>query len=369
MDYIRLVDITNQYPNLPSYVRQNEKLVNLFGLYKETNKLEFKMPSIEHIKPVDDLSLRLIFGFRKNVEDKNIQYFTSQQFYSDMEASNIEGNPYFYLQSNKVEFIVLVNLEKFISTFEGLKEIENKQGINVKINNFINEDNSVNYERLMRYLNWVLSKPSLDEIDTDGVIPAERLAEWEVGDYDPIMMKWKFSEKKNNTSGNSSSNNHYKLIKIHNVKNAIAGDKRFIVKEDPRISRGLISRLRSRSRSQSQLENQIEILEGNSFYGIIVQENFKNTYKLWEIFEADGVTKRGFLLLHNEDDVVQIKENTSTPTTNEDEPRGPRGIRLGNRNRNRGENNTQEQPPQTSEQPQTNPSRPRGINFGNRRFN
>ncbi len=196
MDYIRLVDITNQYPNLPSYVRQNEKLVNLFGLYKETNKLEFKMPSIEHIKPVDDLSLRLIFGFRKNVEDKNIQYFTSQQFYSDMEASNIEGNPYFYLQSNKVEFIVLVNLEKFISTFEKLKEIENKQGIDVKINNFIRQDSSVNYEKLMRYLDWVLSKPSLDEIDTDGVIPADKLAEWEVGDYDPIMMKWSFNKDK-----------------------------------------------------------------------------------------------------------------------------------------------------------------------------
>lgn len=356
MDYIRLVDITNQYPNLPSYVRQNEKLVNLFGLYKETNKLEFKMPSIEHIKPVDDLSLRLIFGFRKNIEDKNIQYFTSQQFYSDMEASNIEGNPYFYLQSNKVEFIVLVNLEKFISTFEGLKEIENKQGINVNINNFINEDSSVNYERLMRYLNWVLSKPSLDEIDTDGVIPAERLAEWEVGDYDPIMMKWKFSEKKNNTSGNSSSNNHYKLIKIHNIRNAIAGNKRFITKEDPRNS-GVLG------------FDSPELLEGDSFYGIVIQENFKNVYKVWEIFQSDGVTKIGFLLLHNEDDVVQIKENTSTPTTNEDEQRGPRGIRLGNRNRNRGENNIQEQPPQTSEQPQTNPTRPRGINFGNRRFN
>ena len=65
MDYIRLLDITNQYPNLPSYVRQNEKLVNLFGLYKETNKLEFKMPSIEYIKPVDDLNLRLILDLEK----------------------------------------------------------------------------------------------------------------------------------------------------------------------------------------------------------------------------------------------------------------------------------------------------------------
>lgn len=196
MDYIRLLDITNQYPNLPSYVRNNEESVTLFGLYKETNKLDYKLPSIEYIKPIDDLNLRLIFGFRKNVEDKNIKYYTSQKFYSDIEASNIEGNPYFYLQANKVEFIVLVNLEKFISIYEGLKEIENKQGINVKINNFINENSSINYEKLMRYFDWVLSKPSLDEIDTDGVIPADKLAEWEVGDYDPIMMKWSFNKDK-----------------------------------------------------------------------------------------------------------------------------------------------------------------------------
>lgn len=205
MDYIRLVDITNQYPNLPSYVRQNEELVNLFGLYKETNKLEFKLPSIKHITPIDDLNLRLIFGFRKNAQDTDVKYYTSQNFYSDMEASNIEGNPYFYLQSNKVEFIVFVDLEKFISSFQKLKEIENKQGINVLLNNFINSDSSIDYEKLMKFLDWVLSKPTLDEIDTDGVIPADKLALWEVGDYDPILMQWSFNKDKDSNKKLSTS--------------------------------------------------------------------------------------------------------------------------------------------------------------------
>lgn len=351
MDYIRLLDITNQYPNLPSYVRNNEESVTLFGLYKETNKLDYKLPSIEYIKPIDDLNLRLIFGFRKNVEDKNIKYYTSQKFYSDIEASNIEGNPYFYLQANKVEFIVLVNLEKFISIFEGLKEIENKQGINVKLNNFISSDSSVDCEKLMRYLDWVLSKPSLEEIDTDGVIPADRLAEWETGDFDPIMMKWTFNENKNNTTGNNSSNKQYKVIKIYNIPNAILGNKRYIFKQDPR----------SNTRNIELTSNQ-EILEGDSFYGIVIDENFKNNYKLYEVFQADGITKRGFLTIHKNDEITEVKESTTPPNTNEGPRRGP----LGQTRRNQNQNNTGEQtPPQTNQQT-VNQTRPRGISFGNR---
>jgi len=300
MDYIRLVDIRNQYPNLPSYVRKDEKLVNLFGLYKETNKLNFKLPSIEHIKPIDDLNLRLVFGFRKNIQDKDIKYYTSQQFYSDMEASNIEGNPYFYLQSNKVEFIVLVNLEKFISIFEGLKEVENKQGINVNLNNFLNLDNSIDYTKLMRFLNWVLSKSELDEIDTDGVIPADKLAEWKVGDYDPIMMKWTFNSNKDTKSGNSSFGKEYKIIKISNLRNAILGNKRFVYKNNP-----------LKNESFEIIE---EIFEGSTFYGQVEGQNGLST--IYQIFDSTNKIK-GYATFYQNDELIEIKENTSQSATNQ----------------------------------------------------
>lgn len=230
MDYIRLVDISNTYPTLPSYVRQNDTSVNLFGLYKETNKLEFPLPIIEHITPIDDLKLRTIIGFRRNEQDVNIKYYTSQNFYSDMQAANVEGNPYFLTQAIKPEFIVIVNIERFISTFSNLVETENRQGVNIEMNNFIlrNANSStsgisgtsaisgtsgtsgvnvynltIDYTSLMKYLDWLLSPSELDDIDTDGVIPAEKLAKWEVGDYDPIMMKWSFNSTKNQTAGNT----------------------------------------------------------------------------------------------------------------------------------------------------------------------
>jgi len=195
MDYIRLIDISNKYPNLPNYVRQSDKLVNLYGLYRETNKLDFPLPVIDYITPVDDLKLRSIIGLRKNNQDTNIKYYTSQQLYSDMEASNIEGNPYFLNQAINSDFIILIDLEKFISIFEGLKEVENKQGIDMIENNFLNKDGSINYIKCMQYIDWILSKQELDEIDTDGVIPTQKISMWNVGDYDPIMMKWNFNKK------------------------------------------------------------------------------------------------------------------------------------------------------------------------------
>lgn len=210
MDYIRLVEITNQYPNLPSYVRNSEKSATLFGLYKETNKLDFVLPSLNHITAVPDLELRFIVGIQKNQKDTDIKYYTSKQFYSDMEASNIEGNPYFLSQAVNPTFIILLDLEKFISTFDGLRETELQQGVNMLLNNFLNTTKNpkekIDYKLLMKFLDWVLSSPKLEELDTDGVIPAEKLAKWEAGDYDPIMMKWTFNSIKNEEAGNTDVN-------------------------------------------------------------------------------------------------------------------------------------------------------------------
>ncbi len=207
MDYIRLIDITNQYPNLPSYVRDNETSGTLFGLYKETNQLKFKLPSVDFITPIDNLNLRMIIGVRKNLEDTKIKWFTSQQFYSDMEAANVEGNPYFLTQALNVEFLLLIDFDSFIKRFENLKEIEQLQGVLMKLNNFVFQDGSIDYKRLIQYIDWVMTEPKLEEIDTDGVILAEKLGTWEIGDYDPIMMKWSYNDNKNKEAGNEAQPN------------------------------------------------------------------------------------------------------------------------------------------------------------------
>jgi hypothetical protein len=314
MDYIRLVDINNTYPNLPSYIRQSDTQVNLFGLYRETNKLEFPLPSIDYITPVDDLKLRTLVGFRRNEQDTNIKYYTSRLFYDDIQASNVEGNPYFLTQAINPRFLIIVDLERFISTFSNLVETENRQGVDIQFNNFISKNGTsgtsgtsgifgtssasgtagtsgtsgtsgvtvynltLDYESLMKYLDWVLSPSELEEIDTDGVIPAEKLAKWEAGDYDPIMMKWSFNKD----------------------KDAKAKEKIDPPVPKPTIERWIVKRQRDGKRNGMGVVNTTNITftkngekrspksirvikEGQTFSGYLYKKVFNEKHTLWAL--------------------------------------------------------------------------------------
>lgn len=335
MDYIRLVDISNTYPNLPSYVRKTDDLVNLFGLYRETNKLEFPLPTIEHITPVDDLKLRTLVGIRRNEQDTNIKYYTSRQFYDDMQASNVEGNPYFLTQSLNPKFIIIVNIERFISVFSNLVEKENTQGVDIKFNNFITRNGTsgvsgtngvfgtssvsgtggtsgtsgtsavnvynltIDYQALMKYLDWVLSPSELDDIDTDGVIPAEKLAKWEVGDYDPIMMKWSFNKDKDTKAKESTTPSinkptieNWRLIRKRNLDrngmpiHSIADAKLF--NRDNRTKRiGIIK-------------------EGETFTGY-KYKTLENGFVIWAIQSTPDSATTGYAYQGKGDNVEKVK--------------------------------------------------------------
>lgn len=294
MDYIRLIDISNQYPNLPSYVRNGEKSATLFGLYKETNKLDFILPSLQNINPIDDLQLRFIVGIRNNDKDIDVKYYTSQQFYSDMEASNIEGNPYFLTQATNLNFIILVDLEKFISTFENLKKIELEQGVNMLLNNFLNTTENpkekINYKLLMKFLDWVITEPKLSELDTDGVIPADTLAQWEVGDYDPIMMKWSFNKDKDAKS--KEENTSQPIIKPTIEK------WRLRRKRDlDRNGMGIYPTINVKNfniAKKNKADKQMGIIkEGDTFFGYKVKTTDKG-FVIWALQDEGTTTPKGY---------------------------------------------------------------------------
>ena len=341
MDYIRLVDITNAYPTLPSYVRQSDTQVNLFGLYRETNKLEFPLPAIEYITPVDELKMRTLVGFRRNEQDTNIKYYTSRLFYDDMQASNVEGNPYFLTQAINPRFLIIVDLERFISAFSNLVETENRQGVDIQFNNFISKNGTsgtsgtsgtnvvfgtsgasgtagtsgtsgtsginvysltIDYESLMKYLDWVLSPSELEEIDTDGVIPAEKLAKWEAGDYDPIMMKWSFNKD----------------------KDAKAKEKIDPPAPNPTIERWKVKRKRDGKRNGMAVVNTTKITftkkgeklqpksirvikEGDVFSGYQYAKVFNGQYTLWALQSDPNATATEWAYQGPGDEVEKFK--------------------------------------------------------------
>ena len=205
MDYIRIVELPNTYPQPGNYIKVQSDVVSLFGLYADENKLDFSLPSLDKVTKIDKTSFRFIMGVRLNNADKEIKYFTSEEYYDNLKSSiTAESNPYFITYSLKPNYIVYINVDNFIKTFELLQSTEPQQGVKMLLNNFIDENKNIDYSKLASYIDWVLSPPTIAEIGTDGVIPAEKIAKWQVGDYDPIKMEWSFNPKKDKEAGSDS---------------------------------------------------------------------------------------------------------------------------------------------------------------------
>lgn len=175
MEYYRLYDLRNQYPAIGNYITTLPGKVNLYGIYSETNVLPIDVKSLDGIKFVKDTSFRFIVNIKQKQEDTLGLLYTSERYFKNLESSLKESNPYFVNSSLNDIFVVDVFLESFILLFESFIKKENRAGVNVLKNNFINKDKSIDYDSFVKFLDWIVSQPNLKEIDTNGVIPSELL--------------------------------------------------------------------------------------------------------------------------------------------------------------------------------------------------
>lgn len=200
MDYIRLPELINTYPQPGNYIRQSKDKTALFGIYSDVNKLEFDLPNIDDIKIVNNTTFRFIVGIRKNSSDKDVKYYTSRRFMLDLRESQQEGNPYFSKFAVLNSYIVFVEWETFDLLFGDIVPIEFKQGVLMQVNNCIQKETPtsqttfINYELLVKYIDWVVSPPSPNELGSDGVIPAYGLGGWYEGNYNPTKGYFEFNE-------------------------------------------------------------------------------------------------------------------------------------------------------------------------------
>lgn len=124
MDYILLPLLDNKYPNFRNYTKDISGDVILSGIYADKNKLSFKLPSLDTITMIYGTTFRFILSVSKDINDKNPKFFTSQQYYSDLEASVDEANPYFINYSIFTPFIVNVFIKDAIDLFAKLDPLE-----------------------------------------------------------------------------------------------------------------------------------------------------------------------------------------------------------------------------------------------------
>jgi hypothetical protein len=191
-----------------SIARRNQRRNRIFGNKTNLETSTSIVPKSEFTAD-DGTSKARLFSDVKVTNDETTltKLFCSSQYFQNLTSAKSSGNPYFINFSFKPEFIVEINTTKLIELSDSFLDAELVNGVLMKRNNFITDGN-IDFEKLVRYVDWVVSKPKLSEIDTNGVMPANLLCEYEKGDFDKKTGKWNTSpSQKSNTTANESDTN------------------------------------------------------------------------------------------------------------------------------------------------------------------
>lgn len=184
MQYYRLYELNNQYPSIGNYITRTPGIVNLYGVYSETNVLPIEIKTLEGLKYVKGTNFRFIAKIKEKETDTVGKLYTSEKYFKNLEAAVKESNPYFVNDSFNEVFIVEVFLDSFVSLFQSLVPKEYSAGVVVLKNNFINKDKTIDYDAFVKFLDWIVSTPKLEEVDTNGVIRPELLINFQTFEID-----------------------------------------------------------------------------------------------------------------------------------------------------------------------------------------
>jgi hypothetical protein len=199
MEYKRLNNLQNTYPQTGNYISdqflsltkvngllqydsnqaQEKAKINLFGRYADKNVLPFTTKTLKNLNYVEGTNFRFILAIFKDYNDTSPAYYTSQTYYNDLNAALIEGNPYFLQASFDSANIVSFVYEDVVNIAKNAVPLELKSRVDFRTNIFItNGSFEVNHSNLVRFIDWLVDKPSPVDDVNDGVLQAETIAGW-----------------------------------------------------------------------------------------------------------------------------------------------------------------------------------------------
>lgn len=190
MEYRKLLQLDNKYPNLRNY--QPSKINNqilLKGIYSDINEVEFNYTDVKTITPIENTKFRFIIGIKKDAGDKNVKYFTSLPFYQDFLTSIDENNPYLLIGAFDIRLFTLYEFFDTLKVFEDNKKLEEEDLVFMNKNIFIDEKSEIDYTALVQYIDWVVDTPSNLDFENAGVKSAELLGIWTQLELDPATGK------------------------------------------------------------------------------------------------------------------------------------------------------------------------------------
>jgi hypothetical protein len=150
----------------------------------DSNFIEWDRVDLSKIKKVENTKFRFILVIKNNEFDENPILYTSNEYYTDLELSLRESNPYFSLLSFERPFVVEVSLDGLTKKVNDFLPAEEENGALVLTNLHVTRDyesgsynitkQSIDHYPLIRYIDWLVSpRDSGNLLNT--TIPVEEL--------------------------------------------------------------------------------------------------------------------------------------------------------------------------------------------------
>lgn len=175
MKYIPLSSLQNPYPTISKY-RNEDKSVSIDGFYSE-NSLNIPVSDFTQLGIISGTSFRFIV----KTDDDNL--YTSDSFYNDLVRAKQSKNPYFINTVLNPETFVEISLSQLRQTFEKRIVEESKWNVTCIFNNLFEGDGSLNIQRFGEYIDWVVSKPQLNDIIDNGVLNSSLISRFDIEEF------------------------------------------------------------------------------------------------------------------------------------------------------------------------------------------
>jgi hypothetical protein len=225
MEYKRLSGLDNQYPTIANYKAGTvDNTSVLFGNYADINKIDFTFPSLKNLKWVKATTFRFILIISKDSTDANPLLYTSEKFYNDLISSMNEENPYFSQAAFNSSYVVQFFTNDITKSFSNINDLAKKDAVLMYRNTFMFTDETIDYESLIAYIDWVVSK--VDPLDTDngGTLLSTLLGVWDYLAIDPITNVVSNTVTKIPTTAISGNTNSSSLASIAENSSNIVGN-------------------------------------------------------------------------------------------------------------------------------------------------
>jgi hypothetical protein len=155
----------------------------LKGVFPQ-NKIDFEIPPLEEIEVVDGTSFKFVVALRYDREDVDIiGLYTSPIFFTEMVTSINENNPYFTQTALNPILLISFNVNDITSTYNTVTESELELNVDMQRNIFLLPNNQYRFDEIIKYIDWVVSRPALGEFGEKSVLSVPKLAEYDYRRY------------------------------------------------------------------------------------------------------------------------------------------------------------------------------------------